>query len=124
MGSIVPKILIDAFFGGKGQLAIRITGQAVFAKAGQRKDGCSGAFALPGNLQHLRRFAGIGNDHGKVPLGQTAGLIPLVVQIVENDHPLADLEHLFSEGFGLIDGRPGGKNVDFLVIFEQEHRFV
>ena len=109
VGGVVPKILIDAFFCGQGQLAIRVSSQAVFAKTGQRKNRRAGAFALSGNLQHLRCFAGIGNDHGKISLGQTTSLISLVVQIVGDDHPFSDLQHLFPEGLGLIDSNSGGK---------------
>ena len=124
MGGVVPKILIDAFFCGQGQLAIRVSSQAVFAKTGQRKNRRAGAFALSGNLQHLRCFAGIGNDHGKISLGQTTSLISLVVQIVGDDHPFSDLQHLFPEGLGLIDSSSGGKNVDFFVVFKKQHGFV
>ena len=124
MGGVVPKILIDAFFCGQGQLAIRVSSQAVFAKTGQRKNRRAGAFALSGNLQHLRCFAGIGNDHGKISLGQTTSLISLVVQIVGDNHPFSDLQHLFPEGLGLIDSSSGGKNVDFFVVFKKQHGFV
>lgn len=78
-------------------------------------------FTPLGNRQHLGGLAGIGDDDGHIPLGQAACLILLIVQIVGNDYPLADLEHLLTEGLRLVDGRACRKDVDLVMVLKQQH---